>query len=428
MKKKENPNLICLDSETKERYEKLIESLNALFQAQSRDDALGITIREIQNFINAEGTSVWLADKEDASLLVLARTYTTDGRLVVGDSSYRAGKTNEKYEGLTGYIFSTGKPLLINNITDKEEVAKKSESLKWSDKYKGWAGKKEKCRPFLGVPILSIEERKKVLGVLRIATTKDRKPFNEIDQKLAEVFSTSLSFKLSAFERQDLELDLFTSLYTPVVDKNSFPSSDDLMNAASQKFTSLFPGSHASILLEDGNGRFYFKVSSNHSVMKKIKAGTLDKQYYTAGEGKTGSIIREKEAKLFSGSLSSPLMSEKPKSSCESDKPATSFIGAPIIDVSSSKVIGVIRSAKHSKNPENDFDEQNKILLDSFAQQLSFLITFCNSIKKKDILGIMHGFIDSKDIDSVIEKFSTPKTPSGELTIMFVDITGFTNF
>lgn len=175
--------------------------MTALFQARSKDEALDLTIREIQNFINAEGTSVWLADKKDESRLVLARTYTTDGRITIGKSDYKAGKIKSgklkgKYEGLTGFVFSTGKPLLIKNITDRKEIQAISESLKWLDKYRGWAGEKEKCRPFIGVPILSIEEKNKTIGVLRIATTKDRKPFNELDLKLAEVFSKSLSFKL----------------------------------------------------------------------------------------------------------------------------------------------------------------------------------------------------------------------------------------
>lgn len=122
------------------------------------------------------------------------------------------------------------------------------------------------------------------------------------------------------------------------------------------------------------------------------------------------------------------LKSEKPKNACEIDKPATSFIGAPIVEVSSNKLIGVIRSAKHSENPENDFDESDRILLDLFAKQLSFFISFYNNIKRKNILGIMHGFIDSKDIDSVIENFSIPKKSPEEISIMFVDITSFTDF
>lgn len=224
-----------------------------------------------------------------------------------------------------------------------------------------------------------------------------------------------------------MELDLFTSLYTPI-DKESFPTIEDLINRAIKKFASLFPGSHGSILLEGEKGKFYFRVSSHDSLMRRIISGELDKQFYTQGQGKTGKIIEAKESMLFIGTKSKPLESDKPKNSCEIEEPATSFIGAPIFDVSLNKVVGVIRSAKHSKNPENDFQEIDKVLLESFARQLSFLITFCNNLKKKDILGIMHGFIDVKDVDEVIEEFSIPKTPSNELTIMFVDIIGFTDF
>lgn len=437
MKKKSDKKLYteasCIDDDTRERYEKLIKSLTLLFQTKSKDEALEVTIKEINNFINAEGTSVWLANSKDKNKLVLVKTYTNDERVEIGKSFYSKGKLETgsqkgKYEGLTGYIFSTGKPLKINNITDKNEIGQISDSLSWSDKYKGWEEKKEKCRPFLGVPILSIEEKNKVIGVLRIATTKSRKPFTELDLKLSEIFSKILTLKLNSFERKDMELDLFTSLCDYDLTQKHFPSIEDLMNKAIKKFTSLFAGSHGSILLDDGKGRFFLKVSSRDVLMERIINKELDKVFYRAGDGKTGDIIKQKKALLFVSIKENLLKSEKPKNACEIDKPATSFIGAPIVEVSSNKLIGVIRSAKHSENPENDFDESDRILLDLFAKQLSFFISFYNNIKRKNILGIMHGFIDSKDIDSVIENFSIPKKSPEEISIMFVDITSFTDF
>ena len=61
------------------------------------------------------------------------------GRIIpieIGKSFYSKGKLETgsqkgKYEGLTGYIFSTGKPLKINNITDKNEIGQISDSLSW---------------------------------------------------------------------------------------------------------------------------------------------------------------------------------------------------------------------------------------------------------------------------------------------------------
>jgi class 3 adenylate cyclase len=416
--------------ETSERFARLIQSLSKLIQSKNRDEALTTTIREIENFINAYGTSVWLLDPDDENKIILAKTYTEDGRVKEKQSFYLKGFTDgDKFDGLTGYIFSTGKPLKIINITDEKELSDISKNLKWSDKYKGWSsGDKEKIRPFLGVPIFSLKDKKKVIGVLRIATTKDRNPFSELDLRLAEIFSRILSFKLLSAQRQDMELDLFISLFEHEGKEKGFPTEDMIMNKAVKKFTSLFPGSHCTILLNDGTGKFYFKVSSAEHLMKKIESKDLKNEFYLADNSKTGTIIKSGKSFLKVGSVAEPLSSGKTKETCEIVVPATSFIGAPIFDISSKKMIGVIRSAKHSVDTENDFDDNDRFLLDLFAREIGFFLSFLRNREKRDALGIMFGFIPNDQVDSVIKEFEIPKTPSEELTIMFVDIKGFANF
>jgi hypothetical protein len=417
-------------TKTTGRFDRLIESLSKLLKAKSEEEALKISILEIENFINAFGTSIWLLDPKDDSKIVLAKTYAKDGRVKEQESYYSKGLVDgKKYDGLTGYIFSTGKYLKLINITDNNELLAESKHLIWSDKFKGWAsGEKEEVRPFLGVPIFSFKDRKKVIGVLRIATTKDRKPFTELDLKLAEIFSSILSFKLISTKRQDMELDLFVSLFEHDGSKKIFPTENMIMRKAVEKFTSIFPGSHCTILLNNGTGKFYFKVSSAEHLMKKIDSNELKHYCYEADDSKTGTIIKTKTSILKIGSLSNPLTSAKSKETCEIVEPATSFIGAPIFDVSSTKLIGIIRSAKHSEDTDKDFDDSDRILLELFAKEIGFFISFLRNLQKRDALGIMVGFIPDEQIDTVIKDFEIPNTPSEDLTIMFVDIKGFASF
>ena len=337
-----------------------------LASSQTTDDALNITIEEAAKIVSGEGTSVWLVDDKDRYRIVCARSHAKDGRVVPGKSYYsRFRSPDEKYDGLTGYVFATGQPLRINNILDKTELAQISKDLVWSDKYKGHASQspQDKYRPYLAVPVRSTSKPHEVTGVLRVATTINREPFTRTDEGILTLFSTFLSLVMYHTRRTEYYRELISALRS----LDTIPSMDQILEVAVTAFPKLFGESHASILLRDEkDGKYHVEATSADHLKQRISGNDNPLIPYEAGEGKTGEVIETGKARLwvdYDG-----LDSAKPGEQCESQQPATSFMAVPLFDAEGD-VRGVIRSPR--SDPAPAFTSADLELLEEFAALVS---------------------------------------------------------
>lgn len=402
---------------------RLIDAFLRLASTHEKEEALNATIEEVGKLLDAEGTSLWLVSKDNPNRIVCAATHAKDGRVRVSESFYTNEKINGFHDGLTGWVFAKGKPLRIKNITDTNEISRIAPDLKWSDKFGGWQSSKphDKVRPFLAVPLSSARDPRKVIGVLRVATTRNRRPFESDDEKLLITFGRQLSFVISNFQRREDEEELLSILFKlgDTVDL------DTLLNRAVSGFQARFPGSHCSILLDDGTGKFHIRATSAEHLRNRIREGTLSP--YDKGEGKTGKVIQTGESALNVAEMGQTLGSSKPPDDCETLEPATSFIASPL--TKEGGVRGVIRSGRSDPNPVFHFTPADRDLLDSYARQVSYLINIMEAHTipvHQQIREKIGRFLPIPDPDKLVAEFSEPQYRN--VTIMFLDLKGFTNF
>lgn len=341
----------------------LISAVDKLASRQTSIDALNTTIEEASKIVRGEGCSVWLINESNRNEIICAQSHATDGRVIPGYSSYsRVKLPNGQYDGLTAYVFATGKTLRVSNIRDKAELARISHELHWSDKHKGWASQNppDDVRPFLAVPLCLNNNPKEVIGVVRVATTIDGKPFTETDESVLVLFATVLSTVLSHTRRNEQYGKLIRSLHT----LDAIPPKVQLLDTVVNAFGSLFDMSHASILLLKPDGKYHIEATS----AEHLKEGILNKTLspYEAGDGKTGRVIATGKAILYVDERG--LSSAKPPNQCEALDPAISFIAAPLAD-REGKIMGVIRSVRSAPAPP--FRQDDLELLETFAGHIS---------------------------------------------------------
>jgi GAF domain-containing protein len=151
---------------------------------------------------------------------------------------------------------------------------------------------------------------------------------------------------------------------------NEIPPMDSLLEAAVAAFPVLFAGSHASILLREEDGKYHIHATSADHLKQRILDRTLIP--YKAGEGKTGEVIATGRTVLYVDDKG--LTSAKSMHQCESVKPATSFIAAPLLDAEGN-VRGVIRSSRSAPAPA--FTHAELDLLEQFATLVAEKINIC---------------------------------------------------
>lgn len=140
---------------------------------------LNIVVRRVARLTKAKGASLFLFDEERKNLVLRATTTLPEHE--INHTFYKPK------EGLTGWIGRYGKPLLINNVTDKEELKKIHPELRWSKRYKDIVNPDWKYAPFLGVPLRA---KGRVIGVLRMTRKDTDVPFGEKDMLLATAFGS----------------------------------------------------------------------------------------------------------------------------------------------------------------------------------------------------------------------------------------------
>jgi putative methionine-R-sulfoxide reductase with GAF domain len=103
------------------------------------------------------------------------------------------------HDGLTGFVAQTGRPLRIDDVSDKSELEEKDKDLVWKSRISEeveWD-----CRSFLAYPIFDPSDSAKVIGVIR--THRDAKShqsgFTSEDDGMFKTISYLLSPPLSTF-------------------------------------------------------------------------------------------------------------------------------------------------------------------------------------------------------------------------------------
>jgi signal transduction histidine kinase len=195
---------------TKARTKAVLTLMAKITSIKNLSTLLNVVVRELPGVVGAVGCAIYLypdyvpeykgllvrgsRDIREADLLaqasddyiVLAATSLESKKQLVGKAFYRAG------EGITGWVYKTGRPLRINNVANSEELKLISPEIYWANEYQDGdefytQGDK---RPLLAVPLRFDDGP---IGTLKFHATMDKQPFMEISQEIAIVVSHIIS-------------------------------------------------------------------------------------------------------------------------------------------------------------------------------------------------------------------------------------------
>ena len=352
-------------SEERIHYAEALTLLRKCSETKNIDDALKIITNEACKLAGGKGGSIWLVSSEDPSKIILRWTYRPEGPNKVGSSCY----TNKldadgKYDGLTGWVFATGKPLCIQNISDQTEIGNYPH-LKWIDKYGGFnqAVEKENQKHFMAVPIFSCHSIRNVIGVLRLGATNTKKPFDNSHLHILQTYSGYISGLLTNLIKREEEKKLIDMFFAVA----SQADIDTLLDESVRTIPIVMDGSYSSIFLRNDEGEFCLEATNaphlQQYIRKNAKASCLK---YKPGIGKTGTVGLTGKSCRQSGNITSS--ANVSHDLCECGVSSSAFLCSPIWD-RNTPPNGVVRVVRDLQNGQ-EFDEEDEHFLEGFGQKL----------------------------------------------------------
>lgn len=363
----------------------ILDTLFKCLDAKDIHDSLGIITNEACKIAGGKGGSIWLRSAANHNKIVLNWSYRHEqGHASEGNVIGEAFYTNELdakgfYDGLTGWVFAEGAPLLIKDIENKKEIAQYPR-LRWKDKFKGFSNSRqqERQRSFMAVPIFSSRTKNSVIGVLRVSSTRNgKKHFSQGDLKILQLFSGHISGVLTNYLKRQEEERLLTSLFTTPNACDIQPVLEELANSVPV----VLDGSFCSIFLRNGSGKICLEASNSPKLrpMTRRVAGENNCLQYKDGEGKTGSVAQSGVHVECANSKS-----VKPASEIVG---GSAFLAVPIAQIDG-VVLGVIRVVRPIKTGMA-FDEPDRIFLERLAQRLLSILSFCGLVGRGNCFVIM---------------------------------------
>jgi len=256
--------------------EKLLKQI--VEEAPALVDGAGCSVYLIPELVPAYDGTLVRAGKElaastlDRKFIVLAATSRPERKQDVGRAFYLEG------EGLTGWIFRTGRPLQIEDQRDENELRAHDPLLRWADPYEGSKlyYDEDQPQPFLAVPLLGA---RKVFGVIKVPATTTQKPFPPFAQGMFMSFAGVLS---TLIRKTKLVEDLTTSIsellhISPTFEQQWF---DRIVEVAAK----LIDGRDLGLYLLDAFGeKIELQAAQGDFLKAKLREGRCSP--YNRGEG-----------------------------------------------------------------------------------------------------------------------------------------------
>lgn len=332
-------------------------------------------VKEIASIVGANNCELYALDRYGEKIDIIA---TTGGYMQ--DLISRGKSTSyERGEGLTGWIFKTGKPLRIKNIHDFVEtriltdadlkelsdeddyfINNEDRKIKWLDLDKQYKSHPVPHPYFLGVPIKS--EASEVIGVLRVSSPRSKTFFDKQDIDLLMDFAKHISL-IFKNEQQN-------KLYNILKEIGKIHNKDDLFEYVVKEIPKLVLGYGCSIFLKKPNKNEIHLAYTSSLVLKKNnkKKETL----YKFGEGKTGFVAGMARALIInyygSGKIQLEIMEKDFKKYSKNSK----YLCRKFVNDKKNPV-GLIRIIKRKNEKKFTVEEKNEF------------IEFCNKqIAKED--------------------------------------------
>ena len=224
---------ICSDASIKKEFSKAEQKVLSLFSERLSELIISANLFDRQKKLIHMYSEIGAAVRDDNTIEELLNRIVVDIPYVVGgggcsiflhngektengkkkfilsatNSSFDAFKklkeTNYYYEeggpGLTSWIATTGIPVKLNDISDKEEIKKLGSPMGYKPIHQKSSCEIENPGPFLAVPI----SESIPIGVIRIPRHKGTQPFEDIDKQFLSSLADHLSLTIEAMERKE---------------------------------------------------------------------------------------------------------------------------------------------------------------------------------------------------------------------------------
>ena len=304
--------------------------------ANSLNDLLKEATALLTRVFPLSNYGIYLADAEKKSLLM--------------HDSYQglASKKQEDLvipitEGVLGYVFSTGRSYIC------EDVSK-------DDKYICFD---EKTKSELAVPIKLHDE---IIGVIN-AESEELDSFSSEDEELLITFAATLSIaieKIKLFESTQQQAKELSSLYEIAIATSSILESEKLIATVFEKIKNLFPLDTFVIVkcLKQNNEFVIISAIENDQRIPEWEGA----QFLVDEGGLTGWVIQNKKPLLIKDLEET----YPPVKRIQGERPARSWLGVPLII--REKTIGAM--SVQSFKP-NSFDENHLHLMESMGSQIA---------------------------------------------------------
>jgi signal transduction histidine kinase/ligand-binding sensor protein len=251
------------------------------------DELLDLTVRRLPDLMAAKACSVFTVQHvKDVG----------EDRLVLRKTTYAPLQPQEnsawyaKGEGLTGWVWRTGRSLRIVDLNDKGEISQ-YEGLEWKRKYDD----SEEHRSFLAVPMVR-RPGNEVIGVIRLPKKRRGLSFNFHDEIFLNFLAGQLAWALQCrMLEEGLELALgpasLASAATQFAGGLSYEKVLDLALASSMTLFGEKGKRHFVNMLEPDGQHWRIERAGGQLPMQEEFA----RRVFGLDEGVTGRLLRTKE-------------------------------------------------------------------------------------------------------------------------------------
>lgn len=193
--------------------------------------------------------------------IVLAATNQPSGKSLVGKAYFVIG------EGITGWVYENGKALIIDDVTDYNELKSVSPKLYWTNEYKEGDDlyhSREK-RPLLVVPLILDEVP---IGVLKFHATIDKKPFSGVSLEIARVVSQIITGVI----RQTWLIAEQSHTISRLVDISNKNTSSDVIIDVTYSMMEMLSCSRAEFFIKSDDGASLWLKARNGKLIDEAKS------------------------------------------------------------------------------------------------------------------------------------------------------------
>lgn len=260
---------------------KQLQGMIEIFTELETDRILGKTVQKVSELLPAKGCSIFLYDENSDTIRLAESTSNTEA--TNQSICYRRG------EGLTGYVFKTQKPLIIQDLDKKNDETLQKEfgdSIYLASKFV--EGATSVAKSYLAVPMLSNEGR--FLGILRSSSYDTN--FGQNDLELMIHIAGYISKALTNSDRylkQQIKANYFKLLTEFGTKLHSYYSIDELFAFVAKQAAATFSAETCEIYIQKDDDPNLLILKAGYGIPKEL----INLATHQVGEGLTGTLVKE---------------------------------------------------------------------------------------------------------------------------------------